>query len=391
MTAFVRREKVRMRYLLLLVLTVLSACVTPPPAKAPTAPEAISARYRAVQWQQLPDWPGEQLLASWPAWLLSCSRLERRSEWKSVCQEARVLKAVDAKTVRDYFERRFAPWQIEMSNGENSGLITGYYEALLKGGASFKPGRVPLYGVPEDMLTLDLSDQYPQLKGLRLRGRLDGRTVMPYWSRRDIDSGKLGKRSEILAWADDPFDAFFLQIQGSGRVQLEDGSLLRLGYADQNGHPYRAIGKWLVEQGELPLEQVTMQSIRAWANAHPARLQEMLQSNPSFVFFKVLPDASGGPIGALNVPLTEGASIAVDPKFIPLGSPVYLATTRPDDSRALHRLVNAQDTGGAIRGAVRADYYWGFGTAAAEMAGIMKQQGQLWLLWPKDAALPALP
>lgn len=380
-----------MRHLvLLIVLTLLTACVTPPPPK-PVAPEKISARYRAAQWHELPNWPGQQLLASWPAWLLSCTKLQTRSEWKAVCDEARSVSASDTEAVRTFFERRFTPWQIEMSNGESSGLITGYYEALLQGGTAYKPGRAPIYGVPDDMLTLNLGEQYPELKGLRLRGRLDGRSVLPYWSRRDIDNGKINKSSKVLAWADDPLDAFFLQVQGSGRVQLENGNLLRLGYADQNGHPYRAIGKWLVEQGELPLEQVSMQSIRAWAKANPARLQELLQSNPSYVFFKVVPSNTSGPLGALNVPLTEGASIAVDPKFIPLGSPVYLATTRPDDASAMTRLVNAQDTGGAIRGAIRADYYWGFGPAAADMAGIMKQQGQLWLLWPKNVALPALP
>lgn len=376
-----------MRHLLLaVVIALLGACVAPPPEKP--APEKIIARYRAAQWQQLPGWPGEQLQSSWSAWLLSCTKLSALGEWKPLCDEAANVNAADANAIREFFERRFAPWQIEMSDGETGGLITGYYEALLQGGAAYKPGRTPIYGVPDDMLTLNFGEQYSELKGLRLRGRLQGKTVVPYWSRREIDDGKLAKTGTVLAWADDPLDAFFLQVQGSGRVQLEDGTLLRLGYADQNGHPYRAIGKWLVDQGELPLEQVSMQSIRAWAKTHPERLSEMLHSNPSFVFFKTLPNNSGGPLGALNVPLTEGASIAVDPKFIPLGTPVYLSTTRPDDARALNKLVNAQDTGGAIRGAIRADYYWGYGPAAAEMAGITKQRGELWVLWPRGLGLP---
>jgi len=258
---------------------------------------------------------------------------------------------------------------------------------LLKGSRTFKPGRVPLYGVPNDLLTIDLGDLYPELKGKRVRGRLQGRTVVPYWSRSDIDSGKAKLDATILGWADDPIDAFILHVQGSGRLQLEDGGLLRLGYADQNGQPYRSIGKWLVDHGELTLEQASMPSIRAWAQMHPARVQELIDSNPSFIFFKVAPGSTGA-IGALNVPLTDGASVAVDPKFIPLGTPIYLATTyprsgRPDDQRALHRLVQAQDTGGAIRGPLRVDYFWGSSAEAANLAGVMKQPGQLWLLWPK--------
>jgi membrane-bound lytic murein transglycosylase A len=243
--------------------------------------------------------------------------------------------------------------------------------------------------VPDDLLTLDLVSLYPDLKGQRLRGRVDGRTVKPYWSRAEIAEGKAGLERKVLAWADNAVDAFFLEVQGSGRLQLEDGRLLRLGYADQNGHPYKSIGKWLVDQGELTLSQASMQSIRAWAEKNPQRLQEMLNANPSFVFFRVMEHASGGAIGALNLPLTDGASIAVDPKFIPLGSPVYLATTRPDNQQPLTRLMHAQDTGGAIRGPVRADFFWGFGHDAGALAGRMKQKGQMWLLWPNGMALPA--
>jgi membrane-bound lytic murein transglycosylase A len=165
-------------------------------------------------------------------------------------------------------------------------------------------------------------------------------------------------------------------VQGSGRLQLEDGTIIRLGYANQNGHPYRAVGKWLVEQGELTREQVTMQSIREWVRTHPERRNEILQSNPSYVFFKVLPATATAAVGALNVPLTDA---------------VYLATTRPDNSAPLHRMVQAQDTGGAIRGPVRADYFWGSGPVAGELAGSMKQQGRLWLLWPKGLPLPSVP
>lgn len=392
-----------MRYLIVLVLSgVLAACknapapVKPEPASAkPETPaEKVSVQFRAATWRELPDWPGEQLLAGWPAFLKSCAQIGKRPEWKSVCADANVIAPTDYESIRRFFETNFAPWRIETNTGTGTvateAFITGYYDVLLKGSRTFKPGRVPLYGVPNDLLIIDLGDLYPELKGKRVRGRLQGRTVVPYWSRSEIVSGKTKLDANILGWADDPIDAFVLHVQGSGRLQLEDGNLLRLGYADQNGQPYRSIGKWLVDRGELTLEQASMPSIRAWAQAHPARVQELLDSNPSFIFFKQSPGSTGA-IGALNVPLTDGASVAVDPKFIPLGSPLYLATTfpnttRPDDQRALHRLVQAQDTGGAIRGPLRVDYFWGSSADAANLAGLMKQSGQLWLLWPKGLA-----
>lgn len=378
------------------VLLLLAACSTLPgkPATRPeTKPETkteapVTARYRAAGWSELPDWPGEQLQNSWTAWLGSCKRLASRPDWQALCSEATTISTTDTSAQRDYFERNFSPWRIESSTGATDGLVTGYYEALLTGSLAQKPGSVPIYGVPDDLLTIDISSLYPDLKGLRLRGRVDGNKVLPYWSRADIDSGKAATQGKVLVWADDAVDAFFLQIQGSGRVQLEDGTLLRLGYADQNGHPYRSIGKWLVDNGEMTLDQASMQSIRAWAQAHPERLREMLEANPSFVFFRVLPSDNSGAIGALNVPLTDEASIAVDPKFVPLGSPVYLATTRPNSSQPMNRLVHAQDTGGAIRGPIRADFFWGFGNEPAAKAGKMKQRGQVWILWPRGKTIP---
>lgn len=378
--------------LLLALVTLLSACATlkeKPATPTPAKPVAVTAAYRQTTFAAMPNWPGEQLLATWPAWLNTCKRLASRPGWEQACADAAALNPGDDRTVRSYFETHFTPYQIQTNTGAQNGLITGYYEAQLKGGREPKPGRVPLYGVPDDLLTVDLGAQYPELKGQRVRGRLEGKTVKPYWNRAEIDAGKAPLEGKVLVWADDPIDAFFLEVQGSGRVQLDDGSTLRLGYADQNGQPYKSIGKWLVDQGQLTLDQASMQSIRAWAQAHPDRLYEMLEANPSFVFFRVLPDDGGGALGALNVPLTDGASIAVDPKFIPLGSPIYLDTTRPHSSQPLQRLVQAQDTGGAIRGPVRADYFWGFGPDAAEQAGKMKQQGRLWLLWPNGLALPA--
>lgn len=364
----------------LIVMTALSACEQH--ASKPTTPETVSVRYRDVTWSELPDWPGEQLGTSWSAWLKSCSQLRTRDTWRALCESASKIAANDSNAQRQFFERNFSPWQIENNVGNDNAFITGYYHALLTGGRNFKQGRVPIYGVPSDMLTIELGDLFPELKNKRVRGRLQGQRVVPYWNRHDIDNGKLNSNAKVLAWADDPLDAFFLQIQGSGRIQLDDGSLLHLGYADQNGHPYRSIGKWLVDQGELTLEQASMQSIRAWAIAHPARVAELLESNPSYVFFNIVPPTAGA-VGALNVSLTNAASVAIDPKFIPLGAPLYLSTTRPDNNAAINKLVHAQDTGGAIRGPLRADFFWGDNAQAANLAGVMKQNGKLWLLWPK--------
>jgi membrane-bound lytic murein transglycosylase A len=384
-----------MRLLSLIVLSsLLTACFTPPikppvkPPLTPTQPEPISAVYKQTNWTALPNWPGEQLTNTWPSWLNSCKRLASRPVWKEICADALMLGQQDAASVKAFFESHFEPWQMTTNTGTDTGLVTGYYEPLVKGSYHPKAGSVPFYAVPDNLLILDLAKQYTDLKGKRLRGRLEGaRTVIPYWSRQEIAEGKMANNAKVLAWADDAIEAFFMEVQGSGRIQLEDGTLLRLGYADQNGYPYKSIGKWLVEQGELTLDKASMQSIQAWAKANPQRLQEMLNANPSVVFFRVL-TGTDGPIGALNVPLTDEASAAIDPKFVPLGSPIYLSTTRPNDSQPMNRLIQAQDTGGAIAGPIRVDYFWGFGAKAGDLAGRMKQKGQVWLLWPKGMALP---
>lgn len=375
------RRETPVRLVLTLLLLLLTACT--PPVRGP-----LTARYVPATWQELPGWPGTALQASWSAWQHSCTRLRNRPGWQEICREAATLTPAADAEVRAFFERHFQPWHVETGDGRSTGLVTGYYEMLLTGSLAPKPGSTPLYGVPDDLLTLELGSLYPTLKGARLRGRLEGRRVLPYWSRAEITGGA-PFTAPVMAWADDPLDAFFLEVQGSGRVQLEDGTLLRLGYADQNGHPYKPIGKWLVEQGELPPDEVSMQSIRAWAQAHPERLPALLNANPSYVFFRLLPDDGAGPLGAFNVPLTGGASIAVDPRFTPLGSPVYLATTEPHSEVPLTRLVHAQDTGGAIRGPLRADFFWGFGREAGEQAGRMKQRGEMWLLWPRTLPPPA--
>lgn len=381
----------------------LSACTTTPAERKP-APSPMSTTpaasvtsiakpaeiFKPTTFAALPGWDSDDLREAWPAFLASCDVLVRKNEWREPCHVARDVHAVDTKAIRTFFEAFFVPNQVINPDGTETGLITGYYEPLLRGARTRNgPYQTPLHRVPDDLLTLDLTSVYPDLKGMRLRGRLVGNKIIPYSSRGEmLQSNSLSGKE--LVWVDDPIEAFFLQVQGSGRVQLADTKeTVRVAYADQNGHPYKSIGRYLVDKGELTLEQASAQSIKAWYAAHPERQQELLNANPSYVFFKEekLFDPNKGPKGSLGVALTPQRSIAIDAQFLPLGAPVFLATTQPNSEAVLQRLMMAQDTGGAIRNAVRADYFWGFGSDAGEKAGKMKQRGMMWVLLPRLAPL----
>lgn len=377
----------------------LQACSVVGPPKPPPRPVPVptpaepAVRYEPVGWSALPGWADDDLREAWPAFLKSCRSLRFRAEWAGACGAAQTLDAKSAKALRAFFDRYFQPYAVVRQTGplrEDTGLITGYYEPLLKGSRSAS-AKFPaaLYGPPADLLTIDLSSVYPELKGKRLRGRVQGNRVIPYYNRAELE-GSASLRGREIVWVDDALDAFLLQVQGSGRVQLPNGDVIRVQYADQNGYPYQSIGRYLVEKGELTVDQATMPGIRQWLTTNPARLNEVLDSNPSFVFFteEKLEDPSEGPKGAQGVPLTPGRSIAVDPASVPLGAPVFVDTTYPATDRPLQRLVVAQDTGGAIRGTVRADFFWGFGHEAGDQAGRMRQSLRMWMLWPKGAALP---
>jgi membrane-bound lytic murein transglycosylase A len=267
-------------------------------------------------------------------------------------------------------------------------LFTGYYEPLLHGSRTFGyPYTEPLYRPPDDLLRIDLGRFNPELAGYAIYGRIVGGEFVPYYSRRDIDAGALAGRGLELLWVDEPIDKFFLQIQGSGQVRLDDGSLIRVGYAGQNGHPYRAIGRDLIEMGVLTREQVTMPAIRAGLELHPNDALEIMERNRSYIFFEEHPELAPeeGPLGAQGVPLTAGRSLAVDPRFVPFGVPVWLDTTAPfpEGAGPLRRLMVAQDTGSAIKGVVRGDVFWGAGERAEAIAGHMKSRGRYAVLLPK--------
>jgi membrane-bound lytic murein transglycosylase A len=363
------------------LIALLAACDGSGPKPKPSE----VTTYVSVEWDKLPTVSDEDLLAGYSSWFSACKRLAKDKVWGPTCAAAAQVP-LDAVAVRDFLKTQLQVYSLRSSEHGANGLITGYYEPIYKGSEQRNEEHsVPIYGVPDDLIVVNLDSIYPELKGKRLRGRLDGRILRPYDDAATI--GEKGVNAPVLAWLSYPMDLQFLQIQGSGRVQLENGRQLRIAYADQNGHPYKPIGRWLVEQGQLKKDEVSMGKIKAWAVANPDKVPELLGSNPSYVFFTLRPDSDEGPRGSLNVPLTAGYSVAIDRKVIPLGSLLWLSSSRPDGT-PLTRPVAAQDTGGAIAGEVRADMFWGTGDAAGDLAGNMKQQGQIWMLWPKGTPLP---
>lgn len=361
---------------LLIVGGLIVGCSTPPTRSstyrsgsgvAGTYSSSI-ASFSAVSWQNLPGWQDDDLTQAWPAWLKSCEALRKRSadlNWRPACAQANGVSAGNNQAIRRYFEGNFQVYEIRNSSGSDTGLITGYYEPVMNGSLTRSSTyTVPLYGYPSAWR---------------------GSKPNPAPTRAQLMSSGVLQGSEI-AWVQDPVAAAFMQVQGSGKIRLEDGRVMRLGFAGTNDQPFKSFAQWLLDRKEISRSEATMQGISAWAKRNPDRANEMLNANPRFVFFKELPgnvSAELGPNGALGVPLTAGRSIAVDLQALPLGAPVFLATTKPLSSQPLQKLVMAQDTGKAIVGGVRADYYWGSDEAAGETAGRMKQSGRMWLLLPR--------
>jgi membrane-bound lytic murein transglycosylase A len=381
----------------LLLALGLSACgprTTPeeekPPARLTLEPSSFD---------RLPGWARDDHAAALPAFARSCRKLQAlppdrplgpagtAGDWAAPCASAASVPAGDAQAARAFFETWFLPWTAGDGTG-TEGLFTGYYEARLNG--SLAPSeiyRFPLHRRPPELVMVDLGEFRDTLKGERIAGRVvDGR-LRPYEDRARIEDGALNGRDLELLWVDDPVDAFFLQIQGSGRVVLDDGRELRVGYDGQNGHPYYAIGRELVARGTLERDEVSMQSIRAWLETNPAEAAKVMNLNPSYVFFRVLDGE--GPVGAQGVALTPGRSLAVDRSFIPYGVPLWLEAEDPlDPGTRFSRLMVAQDTGGAIRGPVRGDVFWGHGEEAELRAGRMRSRGSYHLLLPRTVTPP---
>jgi membrane-bound lytic murein transglycosylase A len=354
---------------------VVDKSPAPAAAPAPAAPRDAAvlqrprSRWIAVDWLDLPGWYDDRTAELWPALLRSCER--PAPEWTRVCADARKAAPATDAAAREWLQQYLQPWRVEALDNAAEGLITGYFEPLIDASRTARSGyRVPLHQPPADLSARK-----------------------PYWTREQLDTlpaAKAGLRGRELAFVGDPMDVLILQIQGSGRLQLTeaDGSrkLVRMAFAGHNEQPYKSVGRWLIEQGELSSDQASWPAIKGWARKNPRRVNELLWSNPRVVFFREepLPDPALGPRGAQGVPLTPGRSIAVDPLSVPYGTPVWLDTTEPLGATPLRRVVMAQDTGSAITGGVRADYFWGWGDQAEQQAGRMKQPLRMWVLWPRQ-------
>ena len=379
-------------------------------------PTGSSATYRAVSFHELPQWNEQSFGDSLAAFKKSCLKLANQAKWQYTCARANQT-AHSTAAAKAFFEQNFTPWQVS-ERGQAGGKVTGYYEPVLLGDTrNTSTARFPIYGIPSDFVSIPLPAnlrnskasvrvapagnnrgviqsngayianlaQFPiTARTTALKGRFVGNQFVPYFTRAQINAGALNGRAPILGYANDPVELFFMHIQGSGRLRTPAGNFVRLGFADKNEYPYVSIGQYMSTRGYLPLAQTSMQNIKSWMGKNPNHLAEVLGQNPSYVFFKVLDGSSDqGPMGALGVPLTGGYSGAVDKHHITLGAPLFLATSHPANANAgLNRLIVAQDTGSAIKGAVRVDYFWGYGDEAGQMAGRHNTTGYVWQLLP---------
>jgi membrane-bound lytic murein transglycosylase A len=382
------------RWPTLALIAALAACA---PAKPPPPPDRLVLS--PASFGDLVGWTSDGVGEALAALKKSCTRrlrfvdeapvgpqgmAGRVADWRPPCTAAAAVDERDDAAARGFFESWFQPYRCA-NNEVTEGLLTGYYEPELKGSRARGGGfETALMKRPPDLVAVELGDFRADWRGERIAGRVvDGR-LKPYETRAQIEAGALDRLSLSFLWVEDPVAAFFLEVQGSGRIDLPDGSRLRLGYDGQNGWPYVAIGRVMIERGLIDRESATMPGIRAWLAAHPAEAKDILDANPSYVFFREI--AGEGPVGSEGIVLTPGRSLAVDTKFLPLGAPFWLDASA-DDGR-IERLLIAQDTGGAIRGPVRGDVFWGHGPDAERRAGTMRARGRYFLLLPKSVAIP---
>lgn len=400
-----------MRYLVLPLVTLLTlngcAEFNKLTHKTTITPEEKTLQLTQTNFTQVQGWQQTDMQAGFKALQISCSKIlaqpannpmgrngwqMQTGQWQAACQAAQSLPAAQLKPdqIRAFFETYFAPYA---ANNNATGLFTGYYLPALKGSRT-QGGiyQTPLYARPKDLVEVDLGAFRPELQGQRIAGSVTpAGKLQPYPARAAIEAGALQNRATPLLWVDDPNQAFMTEVQGSGLVQLDTGEQVMVGFAAQNGHVYHAIGKTLIAQGQLTKENVSLKTILAWLRANPQKAASLRATNPSYVFFKEQPTAAA--IGAANVPLTPEGSVAVDPRFVPYGVPVFVNAAYPSvaptnaalpNPQFLQKLLVAQDTGGAIRGPVRGDVFWGAGERAEDYAGHMKSAGTWWLLLPKN-------
>ncbi len=391
----------------------LAGCVPPGVATAPGGKSELSLSL--VGFAALPGWQADHAAEALAVFRAGCSQLAeaavngtlggqgqtaalggKPADWRAACSAAANAAPGDDAAARQVFSDYFQPYQVADATApaasRTQALFTGYFDPEVRGSRS--PGgvyRTPLLGRPGDLVQVNLGAFAADLKGRSLAGRVEDGRLVPYYDRAQIEQGVLARRRLELMWLADPVDAFFLQVQGSGRVDLPDGRVVRVSYAGQNGRPYVAIGRILVDRSDMTMDQVSLASIRAWLEQHPDQAPALMDENPSYVFFREVnglrPDQ--GPPGALGVPLVPGRSIAVDSAYIPLGAPVFIATTDPLSGAPIQRMMLAQDLGGAIKGPARADIFFGWGRAAEQRAGQMRAHGAEYVLLPRPVLAPA--
>lgn len=360
---------------------------------------------RQVTFKQLPGWEKAELKKSLLTFQTSCRAFIKQNpdrfvgtdqidlqakDWQPACRAALNINPISEPIAKSFFQHWFAP--VEFYEGKRvPGLFTGYYMPLLKGSTTQSAQfNVPLYETPSDMISVDLGLFSKDLTNRKVVGRVDAGTLQPYYTREQINKGSVNDVARVLLWVNSPIDRLFLEIQGSGIIEFEDGKKMYVGYASQNGHPYTPIAGVLIKKGEMTKQNASMQGIKKYLEAHPEEMDEVINQNKSFVFFRKLTlDAA---LGSQGVALTPGYSLAIDRQWIPMGAPLWLDTSRPDSknpssSKPMQRLMIAQDTGGAIKGKVRGDVFWGGGDKATLIAGHMKNEGHYWLLLPKQALL----
>lgn len=381
-----------------LSIVIIGAVFWWPKAVKTTKP--VETMFRQVGFEQLPGWESAQLQKSLSAFQTSCSVFVKQDperlvgteqitlqvkDWQPACKAALNIDPIDEQTARAFFEKWFVP--IEFKNKKPvKGLFTGYYLPLLKGSYTQSAEyNVPLYEVPNNLITADLSLFNSRFKNTKISGRLEGNNLVPYYTREEINKGKMKQHARVLMWVNDPIDRLFMEIQGSGIVQLEDGKLVYVGFNGQNGQPYTSLASVLIKKGVMTRENASMQRLKKYLSEHPKLRDRIINQNKSFVFFRKLDNNAA--LGSQGVALTPGYSLAIDREWIPMGAPLWLSTTapnssNPEESTPLNRLMIAQDTGGAIRGQIRGDVYWGGGPKASIIAGHMKNEGHYWLLLP---------
>jgi membrane-bound lytic murein transglycosylase A len=381
------------KFCVVALLTVAAGCAQIDPGKRPND----SLVFLDTDMESLPGWSNDKVLNALPALQKSCRmvlrRLNRRnksqetvkkySDWQQSCDQI-TANNFNENTFREFLKRTFNAYQISYL-GSDEGLFTGYYEPTIYG--SLKPSReykTPIYPKPTDLIHVNLGEWKSSFESSHIVGRVVGNKLKPYFSRSDISKGALDGKTSPLLWLKSEIDAFFLHIQGSGRVVLPDGEVYRLGYAGKNGRRYYSIGRYLIEIGAIPKENISMQSIKTWLKENPEKKKDVMNMNPSYVFFRKL-KGKEGPIGSQGVVLTSGRSLAVDRRYSQLGAPIWLSANFDDENgKKLQRLMVAQDTGGAIKGPIRGDVFWGSGEIAEQLAGTMKAKGSIYVFYPKS-------